>query len=200
MIQDLRAEIHSKYTSPSTADSLSPITIVSNASSDSCYHPGVKCWNKATGHQDGATFQNWMGGSIKNLRGVLQTSRQNNDSNTWRRGIELIHNLNKINNSLNYVKYSKVPPTSKSFVTAKADSGASKHYIRPNDMACLTDIEQTNKQSVYLFAKHGHDPNDTYGQAPIQQTVIKSSNYSKYFTKFIKRFINLTRAIMRWRL
>ena len=158
MIQDLRAEIHSKYTSPSTADLLPPITIVSSASSDSsisalqnevaslkdyihnmqqyqmpppppfchpqspsgqsycspvnpyqayanqastypiqqepprqydlnnnkrrrmyycwthgdCYHPGVKCRKRENGHQDGATFQNRMEGSIKNVRGVSQ--------------------------------------------------------------------------------------------------------------------------------
>ena len=35
-----------------------------------CFHPGHKCRNKAQGHQDNATFQNRMGGSVKNVRGI----------------------------------------------------------------------------------------------------------------------------------
>ena len=37
-----------------------------------CFHPGQKCRNKVAGHQDNATFQDRMGGSIKNVRGIPQ--------------------------------------------------------------------------------------------------------------------------------
>ena len=47
-----------------------------------CYHPGHKCRNKATGHQDNATFQNRMGGSIKNVRGIPQQSTPPQRQNT----------------------------------------------------------------------------------------------------------------------
>ena len=45
-----------------------------------CFHPGVKCRNKAPGHQDAATFSNRMNGSIKNVRGVPQ--EQANQTNS----------------------------------------------------------------------------------------------------------------------
>ena len=35
-----------------------------------CFHPGFKCRNKAMGHQDSATFQNRMGGGVKNVKGI----------------------------------------------------------------------------------------------------------------------------------
>ena len=44
---------------------------------------------------------------------------------------------------------SEFPPKS-NFITTKADSGATKHYFRPQDMACLQQIEQTQGPSVFL--------------------------------------------------
>ena len=38
----------------------------------------------------------------------------------------------------------------KSFITVKADSGASKHYFRQSDIACLTEIKPIPGPSVYL--------------------------------------------------
>ena len=95
-----------------------------------CYHPGKKCHNKAPGHQDNATFQNRMGGSIKNVRGIPQQAPAPQTQITWRRGTEFIHNLNKINYNLNYIYNSAVPPTLNQYVIEKPDSGASRHYIR----------------------------------------------------------------------
>ena len=47
-----------------------------------CFHPGQKCCNEALGHQDNATFQNCMGGSIKNVRGIQQQPDPSSTQNT----------------------------------------------------------------------------------------------------------------------
>ena len=47
-----------------------------------CFHSGQKCRNKANGHQDNATFQNRMGGSIKNVRGIPHQSNPPQTQNT----------------------------------------------------------------------------------------------------------------------
>ena len=44
-------------------------------------------------------------------------------------------------------------PTPKYFVTAKLDSGASKHYVRPEDKECLTDIITVPPSFVGLLDK-----------------------------------------------
>ena len=44
---------------------------------------------------------------------------------------------------------SEFPPKS-NFITTKADSGATKHYFRSQDMACLQQIEQAHGPSVFL--------------------------------------------------
>ena len=91
-----------------------------------------------------------MGGSIKNVQGISQQSTPPQTQNTWRRGTELTYNLNKLNNHLDYNNNSTVPPISQKFVIAKADSGASKHYIRQQDMNCLTNVTKKNGPTVYL--------------------------------------------------
>ena len=63
--------------------------------------------------------------------------------------METKFNLNKINKNLNLIKYSKFPPKN-NYITAKADSGATKHYFRTQDMACLQNIKTTHGPSVYL--------------------------------------------------
>ena len=47
-----------------------------------CFHPGPQCRNKAMGHQDSATFQNRMGGSTKNVKGVQNQNITTTTSNT----------------------------------------------------------------------------------------------------------------------
>ena len=64
--------------------------------------------------------------------------------------MELLINLNKITNILNLLNTSIVPSFKKSYVTAKADSGATKHYFRPQDKICMDNITPQQAPTVFL--------------------------------------------------
>ena len=58
---------------------------------------------------------------------------------------------NKIKKNLNLAHSSSVVLSTKpSFVTVKADSGATKHYFRPQDATCLQNIKPTNGPTIFL--------------------------------------------------
>ena len=101
-----------------------------------CGHQGKKCKHKAQGHQDNATFRNKMGGSTAYCWNQSWRFRMVEHPNT--------SNLNVTPNFINITSQSTViPPKLQPFhnVTAKCDSGASKHYFTVNDQRALTSIQ-----------------------------------------------------------
>ena len=88
-----------------------------------CYHNIGTCSNPSHGHQQAATFQNCLGGNNRNC--------------TWQIGVDVQH---IDNNNKNQLVPSLIPPP---FIKSKANSGASNHYWRPQDVDALSNIEST---------------------------------------------------------
>ena len=107
-----------------------------------CNHDSPDCCTPAEGHKNEATLQNRMGGSTRNI--------------TWQSGPVLSINVAcEIRNFFtpNHtrpVAQSNIPQPS---VTMKADSGASKHFIRQSDDDILSNIQTSQSTSVILLDK-----------------------------------------------
>ena len=100
-----------------------------------CTHTSKECKWPKSGHKKEATFKNMMGGSTAYCQQC-----------SWKDGTE--SSLLKIKQNLNTL--SIVPLLTSNPVIAKADSGASNHYWRPQDTHCLTNLRQYSGPSVIL--------------------------------------------------
>ena len=112
-----------------------------------CYHHGSNCRNKAAGHNDNAKFTNCLGGSVRNVCGVSPPQ----EKPTWQMGSVSKRQINKINLPLN--SFANTFPqhhSTMSYIIAKDNSGASKHYFRSDDIACLSNVHPTAGPSIYL--------------------------------------------------
>ena len=94
-------------------------------------HISAMCNSKFTGHQDGATFTNRIGGS-------------NADCPTWRG--ERVDSINNIIAQLSY-KYTTYssPYRKQKTIIAKGDSGASHHYFKLGRPTCLTRFKKETR-------------------------------------------------------
>ena len=104
-------------------------------------HKFVTCRFKKTGHQDNATFENKMSGSTSHCPAQ------------WNGGpdgkLSVINKLAKQLNLLNTFS-SDSPHHNYKTIVAKADSAATNHYWRTEDLACLSNIKPYTGPSVTL--------------------------------------------------
>ena len=112
-----------------------------------CNHRSKDCRDKGEGHQDDATFENHMGGSTKNIPNEWLLALKNN--------IQSINKTthNKTETSVNTNTSSNVPISKLNHtVVLKADSGATNHYFKKEDMAIFWPKSKKfliQKQSSY---------------------------------------------------
>ena len=105
-----------------------------------CSHSSNECRTKADGHKNNATLQNRLGGSNKNI--------------TWNGGPVRSYRViqSKINNTYYPTTPSPVAHTksTSTTVTLKADSGASKHFLKQIDAHILANRHHGVGTSVLL--------------------------------------------------
>jgi hypothetical protein len=107
-----------------------------------CAHEGRHCNRKADGHKDEATFADKMGGSTCHCNSCTA----NQSGNNWQGGtvessthriINLKSNLDNSNSTSTVV-----PQSPNQSLIAKADSGASSHFFKPEHQHILRNLHQ----------------------------------------------------------
>ena len=101
-----------------------------------CNHDSPDCHTPAEGHKNEATLQNRMGGSIKNI--------------SWKEGPVNSNNVDcKINN---FTKDNTIPVAqpNNNAINLKAESGASKHFVKTVNKKILLDIQKAHSTTVVL--------------------------------------------------
>ena len=137
-----------------------------------CRHCSCNCFLPAPNHQRAATLQNRMGGSTYDY------------SHPWRLGCRKIDTVtfkhvvtgNPVNSQLTRIVDGKGPNNCvlntqpKTTCIAKADTGASTHYWRPQDKKFLMDIH--NKTGPLITLPYGSALNATeVGYLPISKQI-----------------------------